>query len=171
MTMRSTIAIVATTIEASTEVAFEHIVPIDLTSIFTGYGPLPAVTQTRDQSGNWDAVGRSRTVVFSDGSSAQETLTGYEYPNRFTYGIKGFTGVLRFLTSEARGEWTFERVPGGNATSVRWSYEFVSRTKFLEPLVGLFTQRLWRGYMRQALRLSKAQVEAHAPSTATNSSR
>jgi hypothetical protein len=151
---------VETTIEAPLEVVFERIVPIDLTSIFTGYGPLPAVTETRDQSGNWDAAGRSRTVVFSDGSSAQEFLTGYEYPNRFTYRIKGFTGALRFFTSEARGEWTFERAPGSNATSVRWSYEFVSRTKLLEPLVYLFTQRLWRGYMHKALSLCKAQIEA-----------
>jgi hypothetical protein len=158
--MRSTVAIVESTIEASTEVAFEHIVPIDLSSIFTGYGPLPAVTETRDQSGHWDAAGRSRTVVFSDGSSAQESLTAYQHPGRFTYRITGFTGVLRFFASEARGEWTFERVPDSNATKVRWSYEFVSRTKYLEPLVGLFTQKLWLGYMRKALGLSKAQVEA-----------
>jgi hypothetical protein len=43
--MRSTVAIEETTIEASTEVAFEHIVPIDLTSIFTGYGPLVRVVE------------------------------------------------------------------------------------------------------------------------------
>jgi len=153
---------VQTIIEASTEDAFRHIVPIDLTSIFTGYGPLPAVTETRDQTGSWDAEGRTRTVVFSDGSSAQESLTGYEYPIHFTYRIRGFTGVLRFFTSEARGEWWFEHVPGRHATAIRWSYAFVSRAKFLEPLVCLFTQRLWRGYMRRALSLSKAQVEARA---------
>jgi hypothetical protein len=68
--------------------------------------------------------------------------------------------VLRFLAREARGEWTFELVPDSNATKVRWSYEFVSRTKYLEPPVDLFTQKLWRGYMRKALGLSKAQVEA-----------
>jgi hypothetical protein len=44
--MRSTVATVQRIIEASTEDAFKHIVPIDLTSIFTGYGPLPAVTET-----------------------------------------------------------------------------------------------------------------------------
>jgi hypothetical protein len=158
--MRATVAIVETTIEASPEVTFEHIVPIDLPSIFTGYGPLPAVTKTRDQSGDWDAAGRNRTVEFSDGSSARESLTGYEYPNRFTYRIDRFTGVLRFLASEALGEWTFERMPGSNSTRVRWSYEFVSRSKFLEPLVGLFTQKLWRGYMSKALSLSKELVEA-----------
>ena len=160
--MRSTVATVQTIIEASTEDAFRHIAPIDLTSIFTGYGPLPAVTETRDQTGSWDAEGRTRTVVFSDGSSAQESLTGYEYPNHFTYRIRGFTGVLRFFTSEARGEWWFEHVPGRNATAIRWRYAFVSRAKFLEPLVCLFTQRLWRGYMRRALSLSKAQVEVRA---------
>jgi hypothetical protein len=158
--MRSTVAIVETTIEAPTEVAFKHIVPIDLPSIFTGYGPLPSVIRTRDQTGSWDAAGRSRTVEFSDGSSARESLTGYEYPNRFTYRIDRFTGVLRFLATEALGEWTFERVPGSHSTKVRWSYEFVSRAKILQPLVGLFTQKLWRGYMSNALSLSKAQVEA-----------
>src|SRR5438874_502805 len=116
--MRSTVATVQTIIETSTEDAFKHIVPIDLTSIFTGYGPLPAVTETRDQTGSWDAEGRTRTVVFSDGSSAQESLTGYEYPNHFTYRIRGFTGVLRFFTSEARGEWWFEHVPGRHASSL-----------------------------------------------------
>src|SRR4030081_1017558 len=108
--MRSTVATVQMTIEASIEDVFDYIVPINLTSIFTGYGPLPAVTETRDQTGSWDAAGRSRTVVFSDRSSAQESLTGYEYPNHFTYRIRDFTGMLRFFTSEARGEWRFEHV-------------------------------------------------------------
>jgi hypothetical protein len=153
-------ATVGTTIEASIDEAFRHIVPIDLSSIFTGYGPLPSVTQTRDQSGAWDAAGRSRTVVFSDGSTARESLTAYEYPHRFAYTIDHFTGALRLLASEARGEWWFERVPGRKATAIRWRYQFVSRSTMLKPLVGLFTRLLWRGYMRKALGLSKAAVEA-----------
>jgi hypothetical protein len=50
-------------------------------------------------------------------------------------------------------------VPGRAATSVRWRYEFISRSAILKPLVSLFTRSLWRGYMAKALRLSKAQVE------------
>lgn len=157
--MKSAAATVTTTIEASREKTFLHIVPIDLTSIFTGYGPLPSVSQTLNQTGPWDAAGRTRNVVFSDGSSARETLTSYDYPNRFAYRITEFTGVLRFLASEARGEWWFEDVPGRSATSVRWRYEFVSRSAILKPLVSLFTRSLWRGYMGKALRLSKEQVE------------
>jgi len=70
--------------------------------------------------------------------------------------------VLRFLASEARGEWWFESVPGRPATVVRWRYEFISRSKILKPLLSLFTRSLWRGYMAKALRLSRAQVQARA---------
>jgi hypothetical protein len=157
--MKSAAATVITMVEASREKTFLHIVPIDLTSIFTGYGPLPSVTQTLNQTGPWDAAGRTRNVVFSDGSSARETLTSYDYPKRFAYRITEFTGVLRLLASEARGEWWFENVPGRSATSVRWRYEFISRSAILKPLVSLFTRSLWRGYMAKALRLSKEQVE------------
>lgn len=160
--MRSTSAEVHTTIQASPDKAFGHIVPIDLASIFTGYGPLPAVSGTRDQTGAWDGAGQTRTVLLSDGSSAREALTAYQFPSHFAYTVSGFTGVLRFLAKEARGEWWFEREPATQATAIRWKYEFISRSPLLEPLVCFITQRLWKGYMRKALRLSKAQVESLA---------
>ncbi|MEP6877023.1 MAG: SRPBCC family protein [Burkholderiales bacterium] len=148
------------TVHAAKADAFRNIVPIDLTSIFTGYGPLPSVTKTLNATGPWDSAGRSRTVVFSDVSSATESVTAYDSPNTFSYRITGFTGALKYLASEARGQWWFESAPGANTTSVRWQYEFVTRFKFLKPLVSLFVRRLWSGYMTKALSLSKVQVEA-----------
>lgn len=158
--MRSTAAEVNTSVHSPREKAFEHIVPIDLSSIFTGYGPLPAVSGTENQTGKWDGAGQTRTVLLSDGSSAQEALTAYQYPAYFAYTVKGFTGVLRFLAKEARGEWWFEHEPATQSTAISWKYEFISRSPILEPIVCFITQRLWRGYMNKALRLSKAQVEA-----------
>lgn len=159
VTMRSTAAEVQICIAAPRDKAFSLIVPIDLTTIFTGLGPLPAVKGTRDQTGKWDAAGQTRTVLLSDGSSAQEALTAYQLPLHFAYRVRGFTGILRFFASEAHGEWLFEQEALSQATSVRWRYEFISRARWLEPLVCLVTQRLWRKYMAQALRLSKAHVE------------
>jgi hypothetical protein len=49
--MRSFAATEQTDIAAPKEVVFAHIVPVDLRTIFTGYGPLPAVTATKDQTG------------------------------------------------------------------------------------------------------------------------
>ena len=82
--VKSYSASVQVDITAPQAVVFEHIMPIDLASIFTGYGLLPAVVGTRDQIGAWDAAGQSRTVLMSDGSCAQEQLTAYEYPNYFS---------------------------------------------------------------------------------------
>lgn len=158
--MRSTAAEVRATVKVSPEQAFGHIVPIDLSTIFTGHGPLPAVSGTCKQTGPWDAAGQTRTVLLSDGSSAQEALTAYRYPSHFAYTVNGFTGILRLLATEARGEWWFEPEPATQGTAIRWRYEFVSRKTWLEPLVCGLTQWLWRGYMRRALGLSVAQVAA-----------
>ena len=102
--MSSLSAIIETIVKADQAKTFEHIVPIDLKTIFTGYGPLPGVKATQDQVGAWNAAGQTRTVNLTDGSSAQELLTKYEYPNYFSYTVSGFTGVLRFLTTSANGQ-------------------------------------------------------------------
>lgn len=155
----------ATTVTAETAInqqaVFDHIIPIDLTSIFTGYGPLPAVTGVRDQTGAWDAAGQTRTVVLSDGSSAQESLTKYERPDYFGYTVSGFTGVLGLLVTSANGEWWFKSDPSGE-TRITWRYEFKARSALTAPIVAMITHLLWRGYMRKALRLSMTQLEDRA---------
>lgn len=156
--MVSLAAVVSTQVNASQRAAFEHIVPIDLSSIFTGYGPLPAVTGTQDQVGEWDTVGQTRTVHLSDGSSAQEILTGYDYANSFAYTVSGFTGSLRFLTTSANGVWWFESEHVGT-TNIKWQYVFNARSVFAVPILWFIANVLWRRYMNKALSLSKHQVE------------
>jgi len=154
-------AIVTTEVAVSQIDAFEYNVPIDLTSIFTGYGPLPAVTGTKNQTGAWDGAGQTRTVLLSDGSSAQEILTKYEHPNYFSYTVSDFTGVLRFLATSANGEWWFSSDLSGK-THIKWRYAFNASSFFVVPVLCFITQVLWRGYMRKALGLLKAQIEQSA---------
>jgi hypothetical protein len=157
--MSSFLATVQVGIAAGQAEVFQHIVPIDLTSIFTGYGPLPAVTETRNQTGAWDAAGQTRTVILSDGSSANELLTQYDYPHYFSYTVNGFTGVLRFLTSSANGEWWFEHNSASNITHVTWRYTFNMRSLLSAPILWFVTHVLWRGYMRKSLMLCKSQLK------------
>lgn len=137
---------------------FRTIVPIDLSLVFTGWGPFPGVLGARNQTGAWDAAGQSRNPELSDGSTASETLTEYTAPHSFAYEIKDFTGPLRLLVSGVRGEWTF--APDGEGTLIRWSYEF-------KPLPGrrLLLRRglapLWRRYMQDAIEKSR-RVAEHA---------
>jgi hypothetical protein len=149
------------TIRAPRTLAFSHIVPINLASVFIGYGPLPAVTGTRAHTGAWDAAGQRRIVLLSDGSEAQETLTAYVPGESFAYTVSGFTGPLRFLVRTAQGEWRFSDLPDGR-TQVEWHYTFVPRGRFAAPLLALLCRTLWRGYMKLALRLCRDQVESLA---------
>ena len=156
--MRSLAVTVSTEVAVSQVVAFEYNVPIDLTSIFTGYGPLPAVIGTKNQTGAWDGSGQTRTVLLSDGSSAREMLTHYEHPNYFGYKVSEFTGALRFLVASANGEWWFSST-SSNRTHIKWRYAFNARSAFAVPVLWFMTNLLWRGYMGKALRLFKSQVE------------
>jgi hypothetical protein len=151
-------ATVTTETAVSQKVAFEHIVPIDLTTIFTGYGPLPAVIGIENQTGDWDAAGQTRLVLLSDGSAAQESLTKYEHPHYFSYTVSDFTGALGYLASSANGEWWFSGVHSG-ITLIKWRYTFNAKSTFTAPILWIITQVLWRGYMTRALRLSIEQIK------------
>ena len=135
----------------SREIAFDTIVPIDLSAIFQGYGPLPAVVGTTHQTGGWDEVGQTRTVLLSGGSRAREELTGYDRPRGFSYVVSGFTGPLGWLTQQGHGEWWFEEGGQPGTTRVRWAYTFESRTLVGYPALWLVAGILWGRYMQRAL--------------------
>jgi hypothetical protein len=158
-------ATVQTEIAAQQTVVFNYIVPIDLASIFTGYGPLPAVAGTKNQTGAWDAAGQTRTVIFSDGNSAREMMTKYEYPRYFSYTVSDFTGAIGVFAKSANGEWWFDTNPSSGATIVKWRYAFNARNMFTAPVVWMITKTFWRGYMNKALRLCKTQIESGAAKT------
>ncbi len=142
---------------ASAEEAFDAIVPVDLPKMFTGYGPLPAVIATREQTGDWDHVGATRTVDLADGSAAREEITAYERAHYFAYRVSSFTSSLRALVNGARGEWWFSSATD-HRTDIYWRYTFEPRGP-TRPIVALAVARLWRGYARKALALAVQEAE------------
>lgn len=150
-------ALVSAKTKADQQTTFLFTVPVDLTSIFVGWGPLPAVQATKHQTGNWDAVGQTRTVQLSDGSLAQEQLTGYTALTSFTYSVTPQTGPLSVLVSEAQGVWWF--LPcADDGTEIWWEYAFKPKAVWFLPVV-LLVAVLWEGYMRRALALLVKQLE------------
>jgi Polyketide cyclase / dehydrase and lipid transport len=124
--------------------AFKVNVPIDLSLVFKGWGPFPAVRGVKNQTGAWDHVGASRHPILSDGTTASETLTEYTVGHSFAYEVTGFTNILGRLVEGVRGEWTF--TPDGEGTVIRWTYEFKPlRGRFF--LIRLVLAPLWRRYM------------------------
>ncbi len=135
------------------EVVFDVFMPMDLTTIMTGYGPLPAVSAIEDPSGPWDSVGTSRTIRLADGNSMLEVLTEVERPSHFSYSISKLTNVLRFLVSQFHGSWRFEPIQSeGGTQSVRatWRYEFEVRSSITRPISWVILTLFWRPYMSRA---------------------
>lgn len=156
--MTSLTATITTDVAVNQKSAFEYNVPIDLTSIFTGYGLLPAVSGVKDQTGAWDAAGQTRKVLLSDGSTTKEKLSKYIHPEYFSYMVSEFEGLLGVLVSSAYGEWWFSNI-SSNKTRIKWRYTFHAKSVITAPFLWFIINILWRNYMVKALRLYKGQVE------------
>ena len=148
---------VATTAGVTPTAAFAAIVPVDLTRIFTGFGPLPAVRRVRDQSGPWDHAGATRTVELSDGTTVTERLTAVVPGEHFSYRVGPFSGPLGRLVRHADGDWWFG--PARSGTAVRWRYTFQARGRVTGVVVAALVVPLWRRYAERALAAAVALAE------------
>jgi hypothetical protein len=154
-------SMVSTEVSVNSIEAFCHVVPIDLTSIFKGYGLLPAVMGTSAQTGDWDAVGQKKTVHLSDGSNVSEMIIEYQKPDYFSYIVSDFSGSLGYLITSATGEWWFESSdPLSNRTVIRWSYTFIPKSLIAVPILWIVNKFLWAGYMQSVMSCLKLQVES-----------
>ena len=130
---------------------------VDLSLVFKGWGPFPAVLGIRNQTGPWDHAGASRNPMLSDGSTATEKLTEYMPGHSFAYELTGFTNtVLRGLVYCVRGEWTY--TPDGSGTVIRWTYEFKPLRR-RGWLVRHVLAPLWRHYMQASVEAAAHVVE------------
>jgi len=141
---------VFTRVPLSCGAAFQAITALDVPRVFRGHGPLPAVEALDEPIGNWESVGHSRRICLSDGSHVRETLTAVDRPRGFSYVVEGFSGVIRWLTLRATGQWTFEAI-SDRETLIRWRYAYEPRSAAAWPLLWLVNQLLWRGYMRKVI--------------------
>ena len=161
--------------QASLEHTWNVAVPLAPPGFYPKFGPLPAVTEVRDQSGAWDAVGQTRTLLLSDGGSVVETITDYRRGEFFGYELTEFQKLFGKLVSGARAEWSFSTVPlvaepkaaadagtaAATGTRIHWSYTFFPK-RGMALIVGAIVALFWAPYMRRVLPGIIAHVEASA---------
>ena len=134
-------------------VIFDTFMPIDLTQIMTGFGPLPAVSNIENQSGPWNSVGIERTIRLADGHTMTEVLTEVQRPTGFSYTLGNLTNVLRFFVHRFHGSWCFDTISAdGEPSRVRttWRYEFDVRSRLRRPIAWCILTLFWRPYMKRA---------------------
>lgn len=134
-------------VAAHPDVVFERLREHDPARFYPRWGVLPAVVEVRDQTGSWDASGRTRTLVLSDGGTVVETLASAEAP-LFAYDLSRFTGLFGRLVAGGRSEW---RVGAdGEGSSIAWTYAFTSLPG-RGLIVAAVVRLAWGPYMRRVL--------------------
>ena len=94
--------------------AFDGTLPMPLPTLFARrYGPIPPINKVLDQTGDWDAVGQTRTVKLTGGGSMREELTHVDPPHAFGYVLSQIKGPLSPLVS------SISRSPGLTGPSSR----------------------------------------------------
>lgn len=137
------------TVPVSVAAAFSGTAPIPLNELFyRWYGPIPPIREVRDQTGPWDTVGQTRTILLRGGGSMAETLTSYDEPGSFSYTLSDVKGPLAPLVRGVNGQWIFEPDAGG--TKVTWRWTLHPRSAVTAPLLPVFG-KLWKGYAAQSL--------------------
>lgn len=157
--MRRVTARVSRRLTDPPERVFERLVPIDLSTIIKRWGPLPGVAGVRDQTGEWDHVGASRTVMLEDGSTAREELTAFNPPHHFGYTLT-FGSPTSLLAPEAAGTWWMWPAEGGG-TELEWAWAIAPR-RGAGPFVELALAPMWRRYADQALERYATQHDGSA---------
>lgn len=139
----------ARAIPVTVQDAFTGTLPLPLPTLFRHwYGPIPPIKEVRDQTGDWEAAGQTRTVLLTGGGSMREQLTDVTAPHGFDYTLTDITGPMAPLVGLVEGQWRF--TPQGTGTDVTWRWTIHPRSALSKPVLPVFAW-LWRGYARRAL--------------------
>lgn len=140
----------------SVEDAFARTMPIPLPVICAQwYGIIPPIKEVRDQVGDWDAAGQTRTILMVGGGRVREKLTSVDPPRSFGYTLSDISGPLATLVRSVDGVWSFTQA--GTGTRVSWQWTLHPKSSASAPLLPVFG-KMWKGYARVVLEKLSAQL-------------
>lgn len=139
------------------QTAYDVVRPAPLPEMMAkGSGPIPRVTEVRDQVGEWGTeVGQSRRIHMSDGGSVLETLTAIDAPRSFSYRLSEIKGPMKMLVSGLDGRWTF--ATEGEGTRVTWIWDVDPKSALTAPVLPIL-RLFWKGYAAKALASAEQMV-------------
>ncbi len=139
--------------------AFAAVISFDVPTLFKDHGPLPGAQRVENTKGDWSAVGDTRDIYLTDGSSVHEEVIKLEPTKHAAFRLSGYAAPLKFLVIEGASLWDFEEV-SNQQTKVTWTYSYTPRSAFTKPLVNLIVKTLWSGYMQASLGRLKTGLSA-----------
>ena len=122
-----------------------------LARVFTGCGPIPAITSACLEEAETLAEGVLRRVEMSDGSTLKERIVGLRRPELHAYHVlSGFKPPFAWMLVRGESEWRFGEA-GPGRSRIDWRYRFLLKS-FLFAGVGLPVVKVFmRGAMQRCL--------------------
>lgn len=148
-------------IEANQSAVFDWFADLDISRVLNGFGPLPAVNRTLNQTGPWNTPGQRRTLDMSRGITATQEILISNRPEFFAYRVTGFTHFIDVVCRGAEARWWFDPLPDGS-THMTWTYTFWPRS--IAGMIAVYPviRTIWYWYMKTAIREMKRLAEAEA---------
>lgn len=144
------------TLAASPAKTLAAALALDPAKIVAKRGPIPGVKSVTGQTGAWSAPGQTRQLTLTDGTRAEETLTGLD-ANGYRYRIGKFTGLFSRIVKEAHAR--FEVTPRGDGSVLTWTYEFHPKGGLSAAILSFLVDSQWNAFMDAALARLKAEIE------------
>ena len=104
-----------------------------LPRIWIGSGAVPGVVSARMEDDLPMAVGNTRLVSLTDGTTARETYIDFSPPNTYAYRMSDIQGSMGNFLTHAEGFWKFSSGATDAETEVEWTYRaypFGTLTRF-----------------------------------------
>lgn len=151
-------ATAVTRIAANQEQVFDWFTALDISRVLNGYGPLPGVERTVDQTGSWKTAGETRRLEMSGSITAIQEILICDRPVFFAYRVTGFTHILDLMVHGAEARWRFDQICDG-ATEMRWTYTFWPRSMAGKLAIYPVITTFWTWYMRTTIQEMKRIAE------------
>lgn len=130
-------------------------------SMFEGYGPIPAIRSVTLDTPL--AVGATRRIHNTDGTTLTEQVTALDRPVRHAYTLGGFRPPFSWLVTRGESDWTLSAQASG--THVRWIYDFTLTSALVYPLAAVLL-KFFMGRAMQRCLDNMARLLATTPATA-----
>ena len=130
-------------------------------SMFEGYGPIPAIRSVTLDTPL--AIGATRRIHNTDGTTLTEQVTALDLPVRHAYTLSGFRPPFSWLVTRGESDWALSAEESG--THVRWIYVFTLTSTFVYPLAAVVL-KFFMGRAMQRCLDNMARLLATAPASA-----
>lgn len=157
---------ITTNFTCTLERAFKTPMLCDVTKVHSGYGAMPHVTHSTEDT-TWGRPGGSRkifmskSIAFKGGEATIDRVIERIENKYWKIELSDFKLWTAWIT-KLEGEWATKEINPGNV-EVKYTYTIFSKNILVYPFQWLFVKIIWRIYMKHVIENVRNLAYSNAP--------